>query len=98
MYLYELSQAKSALSVILTKCIFVYFLNVHYFKINVWNFEWNSRENKLSMGSFTDCILVCSSVIGMKCHVVIFTQRHANCFYCYLFMNILHMNIICAAQ
>ena len=48
--LIEPRHAKRDLRVILTKCLFFYFLYVHYLKIDLWNFEKNICQNKLCMG------------------------------------------------
>ena len=34
-----------------SKCLFFYFLNVHYFQISLWKFELISCQNKLSVES-----------------------------------------------
>ena len=47
---------------------------MHYFKINLWIFEWNSCRNKVfTMGLLTWHLW--SSVIYSNCHVLLFTNE-----------------------
>ena len=40
---------KGFLELLWSKCLFFYFLSVHYFKNNLWKFEWNICRNEVLM-------------------------------------------------
>ena len=90
-YIYEPYHAKRVLRVILIKMFIFYFLNVHYFKINLWNFEGNSCRNKFLWDS-KHSVFVAASFLAIVTSWYLRKDMRK-------FTSVIsYMNIICIAQ